>query len=169
MTVEARRFAIRMHGEQQYGPHPYQYHLALVAEFVTKYVVELTADPVGADHGELVAAAWLHDVLEDTNATISMLHRAFGSTVTALVVAVTDEPGNSRAERHAKTYPRIRAVGMQAVGLKLCDRLANVQASIELDGTKMLNMYRAEHPDFVAALHRPGELSSLWAELGGQL
>ena len=163
MIVEARRFAIKMHGAQRYGPHPYQYHLAMVAGVVTEFLAEL--DSVDVGHGDLTAAAWLHDVLEDTDATVSMLHGTFGPTVTALVVAVTDEPGENRHERHVKTYPKLRAAGTQAVGLKLCDRLANVRACRELGDSHLYEMYQKEQRRFVRALYSPDELSGLWEEL----
>lgn len=164
MTVEARRFAIKQHGAQQYGPYPYQYHLAMVADIVTEFLTELTV-PGGASHAELTAAAWLHDVLEDTDATIGTLHRKFGPDVTALVVAVTEPPGESRRERHVKTYPKIRAAGRQAVGLKLCDRTANLRACRELGNDDMFRMYESEQHGFVRALHQPGELEGLWEEI----
>lgn len=162
MRNRARAFALKAHGSQQYGPFPYQYHLARVVEAADEFYAELDG-PIA--HELLTAAAWLHDVLEDTETTVRDLHVAFGPTVTALVVALTDEEGRNRAERHSRTYPKLRGAGRQAVGLKLCDRLANLRGCIELGNDRMLQMYEQEHADFVRVLHRPGEMSELWREL----
>lgn len=162
MRVRAQHFAIKAHGKQRYGPHPYRYHLARVAEAVDEYYAELSG-PIA--HESLVAAAWLHDTLEDTDTSINRLHRTFGPEVTALVVTLTDVPGKSRAERHARTYPKIRTAGHQAVGLKLCDRIANLRGCRELGNDKMLLRYHEENMDFAAALYRPDELRPLWLEI----
>lgn len=155
----ARAFALKAHGGQQYGPHPYQYHLARMVEAVDEFYAELDG-PIA--HERLAAAAWLHDTLEDTDTTVRDLHDRFGADVTALVVTLTDVPGRTRAERHARTYPKIRAAGRQAVGLKLCDRLANLRGCRELGDDRMLAMYRCEHPAFTQVLHRDAELVELW-------
>ena len=159
MRITAQRFALRAHGSQQYGPHPYHYHLARTVEAVDEFYAELDG-PIA--HELIAAAAWLHDVLEDTATTIRDLHCRFGPDVTALVVAVTDEPGQTRTERHAKTYPKLRAAGRQAVGLKLCDRLANLRGCRELGNIRLAEVYRREHQGFVQMLHREDELQELW-------
>lgn len=160
----ARTFALKAHGDQRYGPFPYQYHLARVVEAVDEFYAELDG-PIA--HELLAAAAWLHDTLEDTDTTTRQLHTTFGPTVTALVVALTDEHGRNRAERHERTYPKLRGAGTQAVGVKLCDRLANLRACRELGNASMLLLYGREHSGFRQVLWRDGELVTLWAELDG--
>jgi hypothetical protein len=111
----------------------------------------------------LVPAAWLHDIVEDTYETIENVRYIFGDKVAALVEAVTDEPGKNRKERAEKTLPKIRAHGIEAVALKLCDRIANIEACIEgVGNVKLLKMYRKEYPAFREALYREGELEGSW-------
>jgi (p)ppGpp synthase/HD superfamily hydrolase len=59
MTSEFYRdLALRYHGEQRYGDHPYGVHLDAVVEILREY-----------GHEALVPAGYLHDTLEDTDAT----------------------------------------------------------------------------------------------------
>lgn len=60
----------------------------------------------GYEANLVIAAAWLHDVLEDTSITESQLRQAFPGQVVDAVVAVTKLPGETTEEYFAK----IRAV-----------------------------------------------------------
>lgn len=104
---------------------PYVSHLRRTAELVRRYVP--AGDPL---REEMLAAAWLHDVLEDTAASREELAAEFGAAVADMVWAVTDGPGRTREERKGATYPRIRATPGAAV-IKLCDRIANVEEARE--------------------------------------
>jgi hypothetical protein len=75
----------------------------------------------------------------------------------------TTEPGKNRKQRNAKTYPKIKAKN-EAIYLKLADRIANVQASIE-NNLKKLKMYQNEFPDFKMALKQPGIADEMWSFL----
>lgn len=149
-------FATHWHGDQKYGPYPYTRHLSDVFRIAVEE---------GLDN-DVVIAAWLHDILEDTKVGIGRLTSAAGPEIAALVEAVTDEPGRNRRERKAKTLPKTRAAGTNAVALKLCDRIANMENSkAEGDPRGLLKMYRKEHAAFTAALYIPGELDDLWSRL----
>lgn len=149
--MEAREFAAAQHSMQMWGPHPYIEHLIRVATRARSWS--------GPRPDDIVAAAYLHDVLEDTNTTPEDLTRLFGERVAALVVAVTDAPGRTRRVRHAGTYPKIAAAGDAAVFLKLCDRYVNWQQCIE-SGDSRLAMYRREYRDFRKALRNPSTAST---------
>lgn len=151
----ARSFAVVAHGDQMYGHSPYVVHLDQV---------HFNARKFGAVNAVLVAA-YLHDVVEDTEVTLTIVNGLFGVEVMRLVAAVTDEPGRTRMERHTNTYPKTRAAGLDAIFLKLCDRIANVQASI---GTDKMSMYRGEVAvSFEQALRRPREMDRPWVYLDG--
>ena len=108
----ARAFAIEAHGEQRYGKHPYIVHLDAVVEQILRF------EP-GAGQ-DTIAAGFLHDVVEDTSVTVEQVMERFGSRVAELVHAVTTEPGATRKERHAATWPKlVETEG--AVRLKLAD------------------------------------------------
>lgn len=159
LVQAARVFAVAAHGEQKYGDEPYSVHLddvynILVAKSVFDFDVQ--------------AAAFLHDVLEDTETGLEALEMAFPSDVTTLVVAVTSEPGKNRKERNAATYPKIRA-NHKAVILKLADRVANVRRSVR-SGSSTLSMYQKEYPGFKAALFYSSlDTQPFWEELDSLL
>ncbi len=141
LIFDAGMFAKKAHGNQKYGEHPYYVHLEAVGQVLLRFGFTYK------EHSSLLAAALLHDVLEDTPTNYSDVFRAFGPEVAELVYAVTDELGRNRNERHSKTYPKVLALP-KAVILKLADRIANVEHSIETLDVGKLNMYRREQELF---------------------
>lgn len=152
LETEARLYAIQAHGTQLYGTKPYLVHLTAVRQ------VLLDEGYVGA----IGAAAWLHDVLEDTTRTREDLAH-FGADVVALVWAVTGE-GLTREDRNRSAYRKIREVP-NACNLKLADRIANVEASARATHTTKFALYQSERNAFEAGLHRPLGDARLWKRL----
>lgn len=159
---QALSLATERHADQKYGDEPYvQGHLAKVVF----YVKSLRGGAF--DRSAMRAAAWLHDIVEDTPTTIDEIRSRFGDEVANLVWAVTSASGKNRKERNAATYPKTRAAGRDAVALKLLDRLVNVEACWETRDAKLF-MYHREYRDFRAALRREGdgpEVLALWDRL----
>jgi hypothetical protein len=96
-------------------------------------------------------AIWLHDTIEDCRVSYSKISRKFNQFVAEIVYAVTNELGKSRKESAEKTYPKIREAGASAIFVKLCDRIANVEASIEAAKNgkpSYIRMYCGEHEAF---------------------
>ncbi len=123
---------------QLYGNLPYTHHLEAVERVLREF---------GENRIELLTAAWLHDIVEDTDYKIRDVRENFGDEVGVLVQAVTSDEGPNRKVRNALTYPRIRAAGVDAVRLKLADRIANVRNNGGSSG-----MYAKEYPEFRHAL-----------------
>jgi (p)ppGpp synthase/HD superfamily hydrolase len=139
LIADMVRFADRAHGDQKYGDSPYNVHLAVVAGTLIAH---------GVDDEEILAAAYGHDLLEDTPCTRRFLEHMFGFRVAGIIDAVTDQGGDlPRDKRHRLTYPGIRAYGIDAVAVKLADRLCNVRAGGKID------MYREEHQYFRDTLY----------------
>jgi len=117
-ALEAWRFAAASHAGQlrpanqrDYIHHPEQ-------------VAVLVADN-GGDDG-MIAAALLHDVLEDSEATTEQLTNAFGTEVASLVVALSDDrdSGDYRARKH-RLREQVRSAGGRAATIYAADKLAN--------------------------------------------
>jgi (p)ppGpp synthase/HD superfamily hydrolase len=138
IVQRAREFATKAHGQQLYGDHPYIYHPEQVRDVLLRY---------GHVDPEMLAAALLHDVIEDTPVNYNDVKAYFGRWVAELVYAVTDELGRNRRERHSKTYPKTADL-REAVVLKLADRIANVEFSIAVNDAKRLFVYKTEQEDF---------------------
>jgi guanosine-3',5'-bis(diphosphate) 3'-pyrophosphohydrolase len=148
----ARTFAIQKHAHQTYDGQPYEVHLQ-----ATYAVTERFSLP-----DSVKIAAWLHDTLEDTETSYTELKQNFGEEVAELVYCVTDELGRDRTERKLKTYPKILA-NPNSVLLKLADRIANVEASIQ-NNPRMLRKYQSEHAHFYENLYQPRpENAAIWA------
>lgn len=155
LIEKAKIFACEAHGTQKYGKFPYSYHLKEVVDILTEH-------KEASEY--LQVAAWLHDVLEDTDKTFEWLICEFGKTISRTVYAVTDEPGKNREERHLRTYPKILAAGRDATALKLADRIANTRNSLKYNH-KIYKMYAKEYTNFKFKLKISGELKNMWATL----
>lgn len=85
----------------------------------------------GYNDGALLAAAALHDVVEDTPTRIEEIRARFGAPVASIVAEATDPPdlprGRNRLEAQVKRVLR----GSQAVqALKLADKISNLRDSM---------------------------------------
>ncbi|GAA5177552.1 hypothetical protein GCM10025771_14900 [Niveibacterium umoris] len=120
----AQAFATLAHQQvgqlRKYTGQPYSEHLRRVAEIVAS----VTDDPA------MQAAAWLHDVVEDTPVTIEEIGRTFGPAVRELVDALTDvsrsQDGN-RAARKAIDRAHLARAPARAQTVKLADLIDNCQ------------------------------------------
>lgn len=159
----AEAFALERHGSQDHGCLKISDHLADVAYNVRKHY-----DPHVnfSDPEDIIAAAWLHDVCEDTDTNSDEIRDLFGERIGEIVELVTDKAGRNRIERHLRTYPALRR-DPDAILVKLCDRRHNHARSIQY-GEKYAIMYANEFLYFKFALYNPGQFVELWQELDGQ-
>ena len=90
-------------------------------------VAELLARVGGVRDVELLAAAILHDTIEDTETTPAELEAAFGARVCGLVAEVTDDKRLPKEER--KQLQRVHAphLSRDAKQIKLADKISNVR------------------------------------------
>ena len=122
LTERARRYATTAHTQinhrRKYTSQPYDVHLQAVA----RRVASVSEDPA------MVAAAWLHDTVEDTPATFEDIEREFGGDVAALVRDLTDisKPSDgNRAARKALDLQHLATVSPRAKTIKLADIIDN--------------------------------------------
>ena len=124
LVKKARLFAIELHQRidqrRKYSNQPYEVHLKAVADIVSS---------VSADQ-EMIAAAWLHDTVEDTPATLEDIGRKFGPSVAKLVEDLTDvsRPGDgNRAVRKMIGLRHTAQASVRAKTIKLADIIDNAQ------------------------------------------
>jgi guanosine-3',5'-bis(diphosphate) 3'-pyrophosphohydrolase len=156
MTLLERAYlcASEHHGDQRYGYIPYTTHLCHVVGVLLAH---------GYTDRELLAIAYLHDVLEDTTCHYSDLEKQFGQRVAEGVFALTDELGRNRRERHEKTYPKL-VKSSDAVLVKLADRIANVSHSA-IEKPALRKMYAKEYEEFKRKLFCDRHGEDLWKTL----
>lgn len=78
---------------------------------------------------EVVAAAFLHDVLEKTDVAIEEIRELFGDAVARLAAALTDDDGiRSYRERKAAHRARAASAGEDAIVILVADKISNARS-----------------------------------------
>ena len=141
---KAIKFAVDAHAgtERRGKAYPYVIHVLEAMSIVST----ITNDP------ELLAAAALHDTVEDTDVSIDTIRAEFGDKVADLVYAETDRfnPGVSETdswrERKQAAISRIEKASREAKIVALGDKLSNMRA-IAMDfakaGDKLWSIFHA--------------------------
>ena len=137
-------YAVRAHaGTERRGKGlPYIVHPLEAVEIVAT----MTADQ------ELLAAAALHDTVEDTNVTLEQIRTEFGNRIAALVAAESDEPHqNSNVEswrmRKQAAIDRLTHASLDAKMVALGDKLSNMRAiarDYAVQGDDLWNLFRSK-------------------------
>jgi guanosine-3',5'-bis(diphosphate) 3'-pyrophosphohydrolase len=118
---EALRFAAEKHRDGRRKGDiaaPYINHPITVAEQLAAAGLEQDTD--------LLIAALLHDVLEDTQTSAEELRQRFGERVAGIVLELTDDKGLDWRERKRLVVESIGAKSRAAQLIKLSDLTANV-------------------------------------------
>jgi len=83
------------------------------------------------DDKEVLCAAVLHDVVEDTDVTISDVFDRFGEEVAEMVAEVTDDRSLSKAERKRAQVEKMKTASKGAQMIKLADKIDNCKDLIK--------------------------------------
>ena len=125
ILFEAYRYAEEMHeGQKRASGEPYFTHPCAVAEILINLNMDMPS----------VAAAFLHDVIEDTQATGEDIRARFGEEILTLVDGVTklDKINfTSHEEEEAENFRKIfvaMANDVRVIIIKLADRLHNMRS-----------------------------------------
>lgn len=100
---------------------PYILHPAEVAKIL--YDAEFSE--------EVVAAGFLHDVVEDTPFTIADIENLFGKNIAKLVSANTEDKTKSWEDRKQHTIETIQTQTLEEKSLIIADKLSNLTSFIE--------------------------------------
>ena len=107
------------------------------------------------DDPEILAAAALHDTVEDTPVTIEEIRAAFGERVAALVASETEDkradrpPEETWQIRKAESLALLRAAGPDTKILWLSDKLSNMRSFYRLwqkEGDALWNRFHQSDP-----------------------
>jgi (p)ppGpp synthase/HD superfamily hydrolase len=132
-------FASRAHAGQtrKYTGEPYVSHCIDVLKLLQQRVPDASE--------EMLVAAVLHDVLEDTDVSYYMIEQEFGGVVAELVYELTSKEDKSkrRAERKEGEAQRLAAVSPEAQTIKYADIICNLRDIGEHD-PNFAPKYRAE-------------------------
>lgn len=152
MTLEekAKYYALKCHTatNHKYDGQPYEGHLQRVVDVANRFLYLTHC------HELVLAACWTHDVIEDCRQTYNDVKEVLDHDVAEIVYALTNEKGRNRKERaNSKYYEGIRKTPF-AMFVKICDRIANFEYSIEVK-SKMADLYAKESNEFTQALYHP--------------
>jgi len=122
MVVESKMFATAAHAavgqKRKYSGDDYIVHPQRVAAIVERHG--------GSD--EMVAAAWLHDTVEDTDVTLELITKTFGYEIASIVEGLTDvslpSDGN-RAKRKSIDRMHSASASTEAQFVKCADIIDN--------------------------------------------
>ncbi len=140
IVERARIFATAAHAavkqKRKYTNEPYINHPAAVV----KLVASVPHTP------EMLAAAWLHDVVEDTGVDFDTISAEFGEKVTDLVAWLTDQStlkDGNRETRKAIDRNYLSVAPPDAQTIKLADIIDNMKSIKEHDPS-FYKVYRLE-------------------------
>lgn len=157
LEQRAALFAAAAHAaidqRRKYTDDPYIQHPAAVAQIVRSAV---------GNHPEMLAAAWLHDVVEDTAVSLDLIKKEFGPCVAALVDGLTDVSKLNDGNRAARKSIDLRHTAAQSPAcktIKLADLIHNSQSILAYD-PEFARVYLAEKQALLEVL-REGD-KTLW-------
>jgi (p)ppGpp synthase/HD superfamily hydrolase len=165
LETRARVFATAAHAAvgqlRKYTFEPYIVHPEEVAGLVKEY----------GGTPEMIAAAWLHDTVEDTGVTSELIRAEFGDHVADLVGWLTDvsrpDHGN-RANRKAVDRAHTAAAPAEAQTIKLCDLIANTRSIVAHD-EKFARVYLVEKRELLEVMTKgdPRLVARAREQIGG--
>jgi guanosine-3',5'-bis(diphosphate) 3'-pyrophosphohydrolase len=122
LVLQAAAFAAQKHREQRRkdsSASPYINHPIALAQILV--------EEGGVDDPVALAAALLHDTIEDTDTTYQELRGQFGREVADVVVEVTDTKWLKKGSRKRLQISRARKSSDGAKLVKLADKIANLR------------------------------------------
>jgi RelA/SpoT family (p)ppGpp synthetase len=158
---KAYQFALKAHdGQYRKSSEPYIIHPILVASIVA----EISHDE------EMVQAALLHDVVEDTDCTIDDIIKEFGKNVANLVEGLTKivelrdqklivSDSSKKLSASALSFRKLLIASIKDVRvivIKLCDRIHNMQTLQALSKAKQLIISEETLLVYAPIAHRLG-------------
>lgn len=153
LICRAFNFAYQLHeGQYRKSGEPYIAHPVAVAGLLRD---------LGGDKA-MIAAGFLHDVVEDTDVTVEEIEERFGSEVRQLVEGVTKLSKfnfSSKTERQAENFRRMfiaMAQDIRVIVVKLADRLHNMRTLEHLSQEKQQRIALETREIFAPLANRLG-------------
>ena len=115
-------------------------------------VARILAEDGQVEDASIIAAALLHDTIEDTETTDEELHQHFGEQVVAMVLEVTDDKSIVKAERKRLQIVNASHKSPGAALIKLADKISNVRDVGRSPPSHWDDRRRLEYLDWASAV-----------------
>jgi guanosine-3',5'-bis(diphosphate) 3'-pyrophosphohydrolase len=117
LSRESHRFQLRKDGKTPFINHPLElYEILLDNEILDE---------------EILSAALLHDVIEDTEYTKEDMEFIIGEEITRIVLECSDDKSLSKVKRKLLQIEHSLEISEKAVLVKLVDKISNLKSIIE--------------------------------------
>ena len=140
LILEAASFAAERHRHQRRkdaDASPYINHPLTLADILAR--------EGGVEDAKVIAAALLHDTVEDTETSIDELEARFGASVASIVAEVTDDKSLPKDERKRLQVAKASSKSADAKLVKLADKIANLRDLITSPPTDWPAARKAEY------------------------
>ena len=120
LIEKAKRFAFEKHRNQKRkdGITPFSDHLEGVVNRLKN---------MGVSDNNVLCAAWLHDVIEKTDASFDEINEIFGNTISVLVLSLSKDMNLSKKDRELQYVQQLKNSTIEAKIIKICDISANLR------------------------------------------
>ncbi|MGF1601416.1 MAG: RelA/SpoT family protein [Thermosynechococcaceae cyanobacterium] len=159
LICHAFQFGYQLHeGQKRASGEPYIAHPVAVAGLLREL----------GGSGAMIAAGFLHDVVEDTDVTLEQLEEEFGFEVRHLVEGVTKISKfnfSTKTEREAENFRRMflaMAQDIRVIVVKLADRLHNMRTLEHLAPEKQRRIAQETRDVFAPLANRLGIWRFKW-------
>lgn len=147
LIIRAASFAAHRHRKQcrkDADETPYIHHPLAVAQVLCEE---------GAVHdAEILAAALLHDTIEDTGATHGQLVEEFGLRVAEIVREVSDDKKLRKDVRKQLQIEHAASVSPAAQQLKMADKICNLRDILSCPPADWTDQRKQDHFDWAKAV-----------------
>ena len=82
---------------------------------------------LGVSDEDVLCAALLHDIIEDTNTSFHDIYQRFGSRVAVLVLSLSKDKRLPKGQQEEQYVKQLRESSFEAKLIKLCDISANLK------------------------------------------
>ncbi|MEK6870859.1 MAG: HD domain-containing protein [Thermoproteota archaeon] len=120
IILGAKKFAQEKHKNQKRkdGVTPYSDHLEGVVNRLKN---------LGVTDKDVLCAAWLHDIIEDTDVTFDQINERFGREVAVMVLSLSKDQNILKKDREIQYISQLKDASFQTKIIKLCDISANLK------------------------------------------
>ncbi|GBL42451.1 hypothetical protein LBMAG54_03640 [Nitrosopumilaceae archaeon] len=120
IILGAKKFAQEKHKNQKRkdGVTPYSDHLEGVVNRLKN---------LGVTDKDVLCAAWLHDIIEDTDVTFDQINERFGREVAVIVLSLSKDQNILKKDREIQYINQLKDASFQTKIIKLCDISANLK------------------------------------------